>query len=600
MRYRVLFVGLLFFRCSYAQDTVRQKHTVKELAKDLYHSVLVTGKKTNDSIFFQKSERAFQPYAGKVIRKTIVRKLAFGENVQDTSQALISALSRVANNLQTGTKPFIIKQFLFVKEGELLDPYRLADNERLLRSLDFVKDSRIRVFPVPKSSDSVDIYMIVRDVFSLGAKGDASGFSDFSGTLYDANFLGRAQRVEYSLLLDKNRHPKFGSDIFYRKYNIWGSFINADLSYTTINKGISLGNENETSVFLKLERPLYTPSAKFAGGINLSWNHSVNRYRKMDSLFLDYQYTLQDYWVGYNIGTHSVKPSHGYREDSRKRKFAAIRYYEQYFFKKPHPVGYDYLYTNKRFVIGELNWYKLDFYKTNYIYGFGVTEDVPIGFSRKIIAGYSKIDSLRRMYIGWQYDHWLVDHNENFFNYTIALGGNYYKKTLQDNSLLFNFSWFSRLFSFKKFRFRQYADISYAGIGNYRVYDVLHINNEFGLLRFNTDSVTGIQRLTVGMESDFFTKWRFFGFRIGVFTFAKSTLLGGQHGGLLAGNLYSALGGGFRMRNENLIFGTIEGRFTWFPRTIENINNVTLRISGNIRFKFPDSFVKAPWFALLK
>jgi len=600
MRYLVLFVGLIFFRYSYAQDSVRQKHTVKELAKDVYHSVFVTGKKTNDSVFFQRSERAFQPYAGKVIRKTIVRKLAFGENVQDTSQALISALSRVANNLQTGTQPFIIKQFLFVKEGELLDPYRLADNERLLRSLDFVKDSRIRVFPVAKSSDSVDIYVIVRDVFSLGAKGDASGFSDFSGTLYDANFLGRAQRVEFSLLLDKNRHPKFGSDILYRKYNIWGSFINADLSYTTINKGISLGNENETSVFLKLERPLYTPSAKFAGGINLSWNHSVNRYRKTDSLFMDYQYTLQDYWVGYNIGTHSVNPSHGYREDSRRRRFVGIRYYDQNFIKKPHPAVYDYLYTNKRFVIGELNWYRLDFYKTNYIYGFGVTEDVPIGFSRKIIAGYSKIDSLRRLYIGWQYDHWLVDHNENFFNYTIALGGNYYKKTLQDNSLLFNFSWFSHLFSFKKFRFRQYADISYAGIGNYRVYDVLHINNEFGLLRFNTDSVTGIQRLTVGMESDFFTKWRFFGFKIGIFTFAKSTLLGGQHSGLLAGNLYSALGGGFRMRNENLIFGTIEGRFTWFPRTIENVNNITLRISGNIRFKFPDSFVKAPWFALLK
>jgi len=600
MRYSIFFVSLLFLQCLRAQDTIRQKHTVKELAKDVYRSVLVTGKKIIDSVFFQKSEKAFQPYAGKVIRRIIVRKLAFGENVQDTSQPIIGALSRIANNLQTGTRPSIIKQFLFVKEGELIDPYRLADNERLLRNLDFIKDSRIRVRPLANSIDSVDIYVIVRDVFSFGTKGDASGINALSGTLYDANFLGRAQRVEFSLLLDKHRHPKFGSDILYRKYNIWGSFINVDLSYTTINKGISLGNENETSVFFKMERPLYTPSARFAGGVNLSWNRSVNRYRKTDSLFLDYQYSLQDYWVGYNIGTPSVKPSRGYREDNRRRRFVAIRYYEQFFLRKPHPPEYNYLYTDKRFVIGELNWYKLDFYKTNYIYGFGITEDIPIGFTRKIIAGYSKIDSLRRLYIGWQYDHWLVDNKENFFNYTLALGTNYYKKTWQDNSLLFNFSWFSHLFAFKKFRFRQYADVSYAGIGNYRVYDLLHINNEFGLLRFNTDSVTGIQRFTVGMESDFFTRWRIFGFKIGLFSFGKVTLLAGQHTGLLVGDLYSAAGGGFRMRNENLIFGTIEGRFTWFPRTIENINNITLRISGNIRFKFPDSFVKAPWFALLK
>jgi len=584
----------------FSQDSSKIKHTIKELATDAYHSILVTRNKTSDSVFFQRSERAYKQFEGKIIRNTIIQKLPFGQNVLDTSIQVISAISRIANNLQTGTKPFIVKQFLFVKPGETLDPYRLADNERLFRELDFIKDSRIRVVPVAGSPDSVDVYVIVRDVFSLGGKVDASGINDLSATIYDANLFGRAQRIEYTLLLDKNRTPKFGSDILFRKYNMWGSFINLDVSYTTINRGISIGNENETSVFLKLERPLYTPSAKMAGGVNVSWNESVNRYQKPDSLFLDYKYNLEDFWIGYNFGTPSASDYRNKKVDSRRRTFAAIRYYDQFYARKPYSAFYKYLYTNKRFVIGEFSWYQLNFYKTNYIYGFGITEDIPIGFSRKLIAGYSQIDSLRRLYVGWQYDHWLVDSKENFFNYTLALGGNYYKGSFQDNSLLFNFSWFSHLFSFKKFRLRQYAEISYAGINNLKVYDKLYLNNEFGLQRFTTDSAYGTQRFTVGIETDIFTRWQVFGFKIGFFSYGKVSVLSKERKALIHGDVYSAIGGGFRMRNENLIFGTIEGRFNWFPRTLDNVDNIKLTLSGNIRFKFPESFVQAPWFALLK
>ncbi|MGC4036172.1 MAG: hypothetical protein QM764_09435 [Chitinophagaceae bacterium] len=596
----LLLSALLCALLTTAQDSTKKRHSIKELAKDVYHSFIVVQNRQNDSVFFQKSEQSYQEYAGKIVRRTIVQKLPFGRNVLDTSTQIIGAISRIANNLQTGTKPFIVKQFLFVQPGETVDPYRLADNERLFRELDFIKDSRIKVVPVPDSPDSVDVYIIVRDVFSIGGKVDASGLSDQSITLYDANLFGRAQRLDYTLLFDKNRRPKFGSDILFRKYNMWGTFINLDAAYTTINKGVSLGNENETSAYIKLERPLYTPSAKMAGGLNLSWNESANRYRRPDSLFLDYKYFLQDFWVGYNFGTPDAADYKNRKIDSRRRSFVAVRYYDQNFVRTPYSPFYNYLYTNKRFVLGEYSWYKLNFYRTNYIYGFGITEDIPIGFSRKIIAGYSQIDSLKRLYLGWQYDHWLVDGNENFYNYTVAVGSNYYHGRLQDNSLLFNLSWFSHLFSFTKFRLRQYANVSYAGIANLRAYDKLYLNNEYGLDHFNTDSAYGTQRMTVGMETDIFTRWKLLGFKIGLFTYGKLSVLSKQKESLINGTLFSSVGGGFRMRNENLIFGTIECRFNWFPRTLENVDNIKVTLSGNIRFKFPESFVQAPWFALLK
>jgi hypothetical protein len=70
--------------------------------------------------------------------------------------------------------------------------------------------------------------------------------------------------------------------------------------------------------------------------------------------------------------------------------------------------------------------------------------------------------------------------------------------------------------------------------------------------------------------------------------------------GIWQGGFFPAMGGGIRTRNENLIFGTIEARFTWFPRTLYDVNNITLRVSSNLRVKFSGSFVQAPWFALVK
>lgn len=599
MKYSVLFLFLLPVMHLMGQDTLRKKHYLKELTNDLYHSMFKTENKVADSVFFQRSERAFQLYAGRPIRKTVIDKLGFGEDVLDTSTRIIGAMSRIANNLQTGTAPFIVKQFLFVRAGDQVDPFQLADNERLLRDLDFIKDARIYVRPVA-GNDSVDVLVVVRDVFSFGASASASGLSNFQATLYDANLFGRAQRIEYTALFDQGRRPRLGSGILYRKYNLWGSFINLEASYTTISQGLTLGRENETGTSLRLDRPLYSPNARLAGGLMLAWNSSANKYRKPDSLFQNYQYSLEDVWIGYNIGARTRKMYRDYREDSRRRMFASVRFYDEFFLRMPKLQDYDYIYTNKRYVLGSFSWYRLNFYQTNYIYGFGRTEDLPVGFTRKIALGYSRIDSLERLYAGWQYDHYLLDSRGNYWNYTLALGTNYHLGEFQDNSLLFNISWFSRLFSFPRFHLRQFSGVSYAGIGHLKMYPQLGLNNEFGLEHFNTDSLYGVQRLTAGTETAFFTRWSVLGFKIGLFAFGKGSLLADVHKTLLQGDAYPALGGGIRTRNENLIFGTIECRFTWFPHTVYRVNNFNITVSSNLQVKYSGSFVQAPWFSALK
>jgi hypothetical protein len=597
----IVFCGSLIGHVSslHGQDSTsrerNKKPSLRNLANDVYHNFLVVEKPTGDSTFFQKSEQSYKPYAGKVIRRVLVRNLSFGENVLDTSRNIISTITRVADNLQSNTKDYIIKQLLFVRKGQLVDPYRLADNERFLRDQDFIKDARILVRPVPGNSDSVDVYVRVRDVFSWGAELKTSGISDFQLSLYDANLFGRAQRLQYSILYDRGRHPAFGSEIQYRKTSIAGTFINLEAAYTGINRGISLGEENERAYYLKLNRPLYTANARLAGGLEVSENNSNNAFNKPDSLYREYRYRLGDIWAGYNIGIRKQ-----YKDDNRRRQFVALRYFNQHFLTKPLLDSFDARYTNKKYLLGQYTWYKIDFYRTNYIYGFGRTEDLPVGMMRKITTGPVQVDSLRRWYVGWEFDHWLVDKYTNYWNYTIALGTNIYQRQWQDNSAFFNMAWFSRLYSFPKFKLRQFANINYAGIFNHHVYEPLYIDNNYGLDEFRTDSVTGLQRITAGTETTMYTRWQILGFKIGFFAFGRASLISPVHIDLLKGNLYSSIGGGIRTRNENLIFGTIELRFTWFPRTAYDVNNISLNISSNLRLRFTGSFVQAPWFALVK
>lgn len=580
----------------YGQDSTRRKKSVGSLARDMYHNLLVVDNTSQDTTFFQRSEESFQPFAGKAIRNIVIRNLSFGENVADTAHKLISALTRTADRLQSNTQDWVIRDMLFIKKGQLVDPYRLADNERFLRDQNFIKDARIILRRTPYE-DSVDVIVRLRDVFSWGAEVKTSGINDVQVSIYDANFLGMAQRLELTALYDRTRHPVIGPQIMYRKTSAFGSFINVAAAYTTIDKGASLGVENERAYYLKLDRPLYTPNARFAGGLELSWNQSTNVYEKPPTLFNDYKYQLGDVWLGYNIGVYKQKKT---GLDNRRRRFVSARYFDQHFIQPPKLDSFDIRYVGKRYMLGQFTWYKINFYRTNYIYGFGRTEDIPVGMVRKVTVGPAQVDSLRRLYVGWEYEHWLVDKYQHYWNYSLALGTNLYRKEWQDNTAFVNISWFSRLFEFRKFKVRQFANVNYSAIYNRHVNEPLYINNEFGLDRFSTDSVRATQRISAGTETSLYTRWKLLGFRIGFFAFGRATLMTPQQTGIFRGGFFPAMGGGIRTRNENLIFGTIEARFTWFPRTLYDVNNITLTVHSNLRVKFSGSFVQPPWFAVAR
>ncbi|QOI97132.1 MAG: hypothetical protein HRU69_06340 [Flammeovirgaceae bacterium] len=545
-----------------------------------------------DTTINQKSEQAFMPYQGRIIRKIIIQKIGFERSIYDTTKRKIANdITRIANSLHTNTRVQVIKDNLFFKEKKPLDPYKLADNERHLRDLDFILDATILVRPVRRTRDSVDVLVVTRDVFSLGGSFTPSSTDRYRFGIYDANLGGLGQRIELNALYDADRDPTLGTQFLYSKNSVGGTFINATVSYTQLNNGSSLGLENENAVFLRLDRPLVSPYTRMAGGIEFSQNWSVNAFNKPATDFREYQYGIRDLWIGYNIGVKN-------RMKNRNRHFVALRSFKQHFSDKPwQAVEQDNpLYNNKSFVLGEVSFFNQNFYKTRYIYGFGRTEDIPYGRQLTLLAGKVSQLGRNRPYLGAELIKSFVQKNGDFYSFTLSAGGFYFNDRVEDVLLLANASMFSRIIDMKRFKLRHSLAATYTTILKPAIIFPLQITSEFGLKQFRADSLLGNKRLGIHAESVLFTPLSILGFRIAPILFADAALIAPQNQNLFRQQAYFALGGGIRTRNENLVFGTIELRCYYFPVVVEDLSHFRITLSSNLQVKYSAGFVKKPAF----
>jgi hypothetical protein len=603
MRYRgiVIVICLLAFGCTtaYAQKVKPKEkpdQTAKpktKLAKKVSNRVMKLVKQNpGDTIVDQKSESGFKQYQGKTIRKIVINHIGFERNISDTTRyRVVNTVTRVANSLHTDTKEKVIRNNLFFRANRPLDPYKLADNERYLRDLPFILDARIAVKPVRGNRDMVDVIVYTRDVFSIGGSLSAKSKTSIQYRVYDANLAGWGQRTEYRSVVDIDRDPKFGHQFLYSKNSIAGTFINGTVSYTQLNTGASYGLENESGIYLKLDRPLVSPYTRWAGGVEFSRNWSVNVFGVADTAFRDYTYFIKDFWIGYNIGIKN-------NVENRNRHFVGIRTFGQSFADRPAQANEEMsiLYNNQQYVLGEFTFYNQNFYRTKYVYGFGRTEDVPYGTRVSVFLGQTKQINLIRPYAGVELEKSVFHKSGDFVQYSLRAGGFRHEKELQDIVLLAYANMFSRLMLWKGLKIRQAVGINYTSIFNQNISLPLRIDNDFGIERFRSDSTLGTQRFGLNVETVVYIKPTLLGFHFAPFVFTDMAMIAPKGEVLIKQKPYFGIGGGVRTRNENLIFGTVELRMFYFPRVPEDLSKFKISVSSNLRVKFSSSFVKAPAF----
>ena len=554
----------------------------------------------NNAVLNGKSEDPYLPYEGKIIRHIYIETLNFDRSMKDTSKRDNSFGARVGNRLHKSTRKFVIRENLFIKENTPLNAFKLADNERYIRTREYIQDARIIVMSRPNNPDSVDITVFTKDLFSIAGGAASNVLNHINADVYDANLAGMAQRLEVSGLYDHNRNPNFGYGGLYRKDDIAHSFIDATVGYSVMNVN-AFTNEEESTKFLNLTRQLVSPYSRFAGGLTLSQDQSYNLYHYPDSLFYKYQYNLFDGWAGYNLG---IKLLTATNNTIRDRRFFSVRYYNRTFSQLPYQIStFGPVFNNSEAVLGQMTFFRQDYYKTQYIYGFGTTEDLPYGYNIAVTSGWQKtwinqLD-LERPYAGVNASDYIATNRGDFIQLFIRTGGFLYHDKVQDGSFLIGATAFSRIIFWNSTKIRQYLNFSYTHLYNRVTYEPLMINNFFGPRGFLSDSVYGARRLSIQLETEFYLKYKFLGFQFAPFPFGDLTLITPENAAYSLSSLYTSVGGGVRARNPNLVFQTIELRAFYFPVAPTNMIGFKIVINSNIRYKYPSNYITAPNFVQL-
>lgn len=569
------------------RDTSQTKVKDSKLAQKAIGTVKRTPKP--DNVPTVKSEDAFIPFEGKIIRNIIINKVGFEKSIYDSSRSFKNSTTRLANSLHANTKEGVIRDNLFFRKNKPLNPYRLADNERHLRDLDFILDSKIEVCVVNGTEDSVDVEVFVRDVFSFGVKFDPEEVNAARVDIYNVNLFGQGQRLQASTLFDTERDPNFGMSLLYRKSSLGGSLINPSLGYTQINSGRSYGTENEHAYFIRLDRPLVSPYTRMAGGVEISKNYSINNYSIDSADFRKYRYHLEDFWAGYNMGIYNTV-------NSRERHFLALRYFNQNFERKPEQLQEQTnpLYNNQQYLLGSVTFYEQNFYKTRYVYGFGRTEDIPYGKTLSFTGGWSSEFGIDRSYLGFNTSRDFVTSKGNFYKMS-AGGGTFFRDDTTEDSFIFaNGQYYSRLCVSEALKVRQLVEGGYAQAFNNSIRPLLTLNNQ--LFGFRPDSLYTHKRAFLRTETTLFTNWKVAGFNFAGFVSLESAFLQLTPGEDITEKFIGGTTAGFRIRNENITFGTIEVRGYYFPTDIKGVDTFSIRVSTNVRLKYTSTFVRPPSF----
>jgi len=546
-----------------------------------------------DLILNGKSEAPYIPYEGRIIRKIKVEALDFERNFADTGKRKRSLATRVADAAHTNTRAYVVRNSLFIKENTPLDAYKVADNERYLRTLNYISDARIVVKPINGSPDSVDLLVITKDFFSLSADGASDALNHIHARVIDANLWGSGQSLELSGLYDYNRSPNFGYGAIYRNNNIGPSFINTSIGYNLANVN-PLTNEEESSRFISFDRPLVSPYSHFAGGFLLSFNQAYNLYHLPDSSVYLYKYDLIDGWIGYNLGINKIDQN--INNKIRDRQFLSLRYFNYHFNEVPYQTDnmFNPVYNDRQAILGQITFFKQDYFKTQYIYGFGTTEDLPYGYNISFTAGWFKQLNLRRPYLGINVSRYIATQRGDFVQLFLKSGSFYDGGQFQDASLLIGATAFSRLFFINQTKIRQFITFNYSRLFNMLTYAPLRINNAYGVRGFLSDSAYGDRRISVQLETEFYLKYKILGFKFAPFPYADVSLLTPIGKPISNSIMYPSLGGGIRARNENLIFETIELRLYYYPRTVENMRGFKIILNSNIRYRYNSNYVTKP------
>lgn len=276
----------------------------------------------------------------------------------------------------------------------------------------------------------------------------------------------------------------------------------------------------------------------------------------------------------------------------------ALRIMRRDFTKVPaiQATVYDSRYTDLTGILATFTLFEQDFFHTNFIYGFGRNEDVPEGFNLSFTSGWTNKNGFSRIYAGFDYQRNYFDKKNTYINYNFKAGAYINQQRIEDISLLTSVELFTRLrrLGSSTWFSRHFFSGSLTQQINTFLNDPVLLSSIYGLPLLNNPTTRSSGRATVNAETVFYNTWKFFGFSFAPFGFCNISYLKDAGRTKISGDLFSAVGAGVRTRNENLVFGTMELKAYYFPKTVAGMNPWNITFSTNLKFRYITELIKRP------
>ncbi len=571
-----------------------KKHKVSKLIYDLIFRPLVPPRSIKKH---KRKWQDFKPstdYEGKIIRDIKIQTLdPFGYSVYDTNVSPRGFIQKTGNSAHVKTRLITIRNLMLIKSDQVYDSLLVNESERLIRRQPYVREVFLFTIPVKGSSDSVDIFIRVLDNWSIVPNGSAS--TTLKIDLTDKNFIGLGHQFQSSYAY----HTPTNIQTFETNYlitNPGGSYINSQLQYR-------VNSQNDYIKQVSVDRPFYSPLTKWAGGITAlqqSRNDTVYEFLYPDSIgnSPNISFKLQDYWLG-----KAWKIFPGRTEDDRTTNLiVAARFLNIRYFEKPLE-RYDSLfaYSNEKFFQLGVGITTRKFVKDRYIFSYGLVEDVPVGRAYGLIGGYQIRESdITRFYAGIRIS-WGRYSNWGYYSTDFQLGAFLHDLHFEQGVFLGGFNYFTKLLEVGEWKFRQFIKTQVVlGINRFPT-DHLSINNNSGIIGFNSPNLYGVHKLLVTLQTQSYTNWNLFGFRFGPYFIFSAGMLGDDRFGFKKSRLYSLFGIGVLIKNEYLVLNYFQVSIAFYPIVPGNGENIfKLNPYQTTDFGFSDFYLGKPGVILYR
>ena len=524
------------------------------VTRELFSLLVVSGSQTNGQSLKSdpvKSEDFFREYSGLTITDiSYVSVDLFGGSIYDTTLKARSSIGQLSNELHRNTAFEVLEQYLLFNVGDPVDPFELADSERIIRSLSFIEDARIVLNKDSLNEDFARVVLIVKDRFpwSLDVEVDDNNALRFGFT--NRNILGTGNEFGVGYLYSRDELPSHGFDAQYTVRNIENTFIDGTVFASNNYLGKSKG--------VTFKRDFFSPEIKYVGEATFEHVEPIQ-----DLIFADSTYVEN---AGVDRKSYDIWGARSFQLTKRKNLSFALRLQHDFFSERPVvSIDSNEQYHNHHFLIGGISYSKINYLKTKNILSFNITEDVPVGFIYSFFAGKDWTEFGLRDYRGFQASYSFYDNRKGYFFFNLESG--YFVRGNRRSNKVFQLDGrhFTPLFEVGNAYSRIFTRLYFFNGGSLSIPLSQSLQGDNRIRNITGNQIEGNRAITLSSEYVVFQPWYFYGFRFATYAHAGFGHISESRIRNPFSRTYYTMGGGIRIRNESLVFDTFEFRVSLIP-----------------------------------